>query len=206
MARLLELVAVFVGIPAAMRLGLLPVPRLAVLAAVTAAGILLLLRDPTFDRRGLWSLDGLRSALPGILLRAAGAGVAIAGLVLLLSPERFLALPTGRPAGWAAGLILYPFLSAWPQEVLYRVAFFHRYAGLFPGRRALLVANALAFSALHLVYPNAVAPLLSLPAGLLLARTYERTGSMAPVWIEHVLYGALLFTLGLDPYFWDGRP
>lgn len=66
--------------------------------------------------------------------------------------------------------------------------------------------NALAFALLHTVYPNAVAPLLSLPAGLLLAHTYQRTGRVGPVWPEHVLYGTLLFTLGLGEFFYDGRP
>jgi len=57
----------------------------------------------------------------------------------------------------------------------------------------------------HLVYPNPVAPLLSLPAGLVLALTYRRTRSLGPVWLEHVAHGLALFTLGLGHYFYDGR-
>ena len=68
-----------------------------------------------------------------------------------------------------------------------------------------MAANGLAFAALHLVYPNPVAPLLSLPAGLFLAATYRRSGTVGPAWLEHVVYGILVFTLGLGRYFYDGR-
>jgi hypothetical protein len=51
-----------------------------------------------------------------------------------------------------------------------------------------------------------VAPLLSAPAGLLLALTYRRTRSVGPVWLEHVIYGLLLLTLGLGEFFYDGEP
>ena len=117
-----------------------------------------------------------------------------------------LALPGEEPALWLAGLALYPFLSAWPQEVIFRVFFFHRYAALFSSPTGLITGNAAAFGFLHVVYPNAVAPLLSVPAGLLLALTYRRTCAMGPVWLEHVAYGFLLFTLGLGEFFYDGRP
>lgn len=203
--RAAELFALFVALPLALRLRLLPLPRLAVLAVVTAGGLLALARDPAFDRRRLWSLDGLRAALPGILLRSAVAAGAIVLVVRLLVPQRLLALPLQHPLAWAAGLLAYPLLSVWPQEVLYRVFFFHRYRTLFPGTASRIAASAAAFSVLHLVYPNAVAPLLSLPAGLVFAWSYRRTGSMGPVWVEHTLYGLLIFSLGLDGYFYDGR-
>jgi membrane protease YdiL (CAAX protease family) len=204
-ARALELLAVFVGLPLVVRLGLLPGPRLLVLAVVTAGGVLVLGLDPTFDRRRLWSGRGLRGSLGGILLRTAGAAAVILALVRWLAPDQLLATPSRHLVLWLVGLALYPLLSAWPQEVLYRVLFFHRYRALFPGPRAMAAASGLAFALLHLVYPNAVAPLLALPAGVLLAWTYRRTGSIGPVWLEHSLYGLLLFTLGLGQFFYDGR-
>lgn len=51
------------------------------------------------------------------------------------------------------------------------------------------------------MYPNWLAPLLSLPAGLALAWSFERERALLPVALEHALYGALLFTIGLGPWF-----
>jgi membrane protease YdiL (CAAX protease family) len=202
--RVAELLAVFVALPLAVRAGLLPGPRLLLLGVITAGAVALLWKDPAFDRSRLWS-GRPRAGWRGILLRTSLAGLVITALVLWLDPARFLAMPLERTGLWLAGLALYPILSAWPQEVLYRVFFFERYGALFGAGRTLVVASGLAFAILHLVYPNLVAPLLSLPAGMILAWRYRRTGALGPVWLEHSLYGLLLFSLGLGNYFFDGR-
>jgi hypothetical protein len=199
----LEFLAIFVAVPVVLRWWPLPVPRLLVLAAVTAGGLALLLRDPTFDWHQLVSMKGLQAALPGIALRALLVATTVAALVEFLPPDAAPASGEARAVPWLLALGLYPFLSAWPQEVLYRVFFFHRYGALV-GPKVLLAANAAAFGALHLVYPNLVAPLLTVPAGLLLALTYRRTRAMGPVWVEHALYGLALFGLGLGGYFGAG--
>lgn len=205
-ARAAELLGLFVLIPLLVRWRVLAAPRLVVLGLVTAGCLAALWWDPTFDRRRLFSLGALRGSLRRTGLRAVLVAAAITGLVLLVRPAAFLVLPRRAPGTWLAALAVYPFLSAWPQEVIYRAFFFHRYGSLFAGEAWLLAANAVAFGFLHAVYPNALAPLLSVPAGLLLALTYRRTGTMGPVWLEHALYGALLFTLGLGEFFYDGRP
>ncbi|MCM2332728.1 MAG: CPBP family intramembrane metalloprotease [Anaeromyxobacteraceae bacterium] len=199
-----ELALVFLLLPLAVRAGLLPGPRLLLLAGVTAAAVAVLHLDPAFRTAALWS-GRLRGEWSGVLLRSGVAALVIAGLVVWLQPARLLAMPRERPALWLAGLLLYPLLSAWPQEVLYRLFFFRRYAVLFGHGRGLVVASGLAFAALHLVYPNLVAPLLSLPAGLVLAWRFQRAGALGPVWLEHAVYGLLLFSLGLGDFFYDGR-
>jgi hypothetical protein len=204
-ARAAELATLFLGLPLAMRFGLLPAPPLVVLAVVTIGCLAVLLADPTFDRSRLLGFGGLRAVRGALAWRAAAAALAIAALVTWLDPSRLLAMPRHHPLAWLAALALYPVLSAWPQEVVYRVFFFHRYGGLLGTGAELVAANGVAFAVLHLVYPNAVAPLLSLPAGVLLALTYRRTGTLGPVWLEHVAYGLALFTLGLGRFFYDGR-
>lgn len=199
-----ELIALFLLLPLAVRAGLLPAPRLLVLGMVTGAAVLVLRRDPGFEVASLWA-GRLRGHWTGLLGRVAAAALLISALALWLDPARFLAMPRERPGLWLAGLLLYPILSAWPQEVLYRAFFFRRYAALFGSGGSLVVASGVAFSLLHLVYPNLVAPLLSLPAGLVLAWRYRRTGALGPVWLEHAVYGVLLFSLGLGNFFYDGR-
>ena len=202
-SRLVELLGLFVLVPLLMRWRVVAVPRLLVLGLVTAGCLAVLWRDPTFDRARLLSWRGMRASLRTLALRGGLATVIVLALVRALHPPATL---WQEPAHWLLGLALYPFLSAWPQEVLYRVFFFHRYERLLGSGRWLVAASATAFGFLHVVYPNPVAPLLSLPAGLLLALTYRRTRSMGPVWVEHTVYGLLLFTLGLGGYFFDGRP
>jgi membrane protease YdiL (CAAX protease family) len=202
--RAAELVALFILLPLVVRAGLLPVPRLAVLAAVVTGAILVLHQDPDFKVASLWA-GPLAGAWRGLLARVGLAGLVITALVHWLDPTRFLAIPREQPALWLAGLALYPFLSAWPQEVLYRAFFFKRYAVLFGSPGALVVASGLAFGLLHVVYPNLLAPILSTPVGLILAWRYSRGGALGPVWLEHALYGLLLFSLGLGNYFYDGR-
>jgi uncharacterized protein len=202
--RAAELVAIFILLPLLVRAGFLPVPRLVVLAAVAGGAVMVLHRDAEFKVASLWA-GPLVGNWPGLLARTGVAGLVIAALVLWLDPTRFLALPRERPGLWLAGLVLYPFLSAWPQEVLYRAFFFRRYAVLFGSPGALVIASGVAFGLLHVIYPNLVAPLLSVPAGLILAWRYARGGTLGPVWLEHAPYGLLLFSLGLGNFFYDGR-
>ena len=201
-----EFAGLFVLLPLLVRWRVIAAPRLVVLALVTAVCIGLLWRDPTFPRSAIFTIGEVRGSLRSIGLRAASAAAAITALVLLLRPASFLSMPSHATGLWLAGLLLYPLVSAWPQEVVFRVFFFHRYRPLFGGGSGLIAANAVAFGFLHAVYPGALAALLSLPAGVLLALTYRRTRTMGPVWLEHSIYGILLFTLGLGGYFYDGRP
>jgi membrane protease YdiL (CAAX protease family) len=114
-----------------------------------------------------------------------------------------LDFPRQRPGLWVVVLVLYPMLSAWPQELVYRTFFFHRYEALL-GRRGTIAASAFAFALLHVVYADPVAPLLALPAGLALGIAYARSGSLLAVALEHALYGTAVFTLGLGRAFFVG--
>ena len=92
-----------------------------------------------------------------------------------------------------------------PQEICFRVFFFHRYRDVFGGREVpLMLLNALSFGASHLFYGNWVAPVLSFFGGLLFARRYQTSRSLPMVWIEHALWGNYLFTVGIGWYFYSG--
>jgi membrane protease YdiL (CAAX protease family) len=199
--RAVELVLVFVGLPLAYRAGLFPAPMLAVLDAVALACAAVLLFDSAFDRRRLGGAGAVRGELAGIALRGMAAAAVIVLTVVALDPSALLGLPRRHLDRWARLVVVYPVLSAWPQELLYRTYFFHRYRPLFGGGHALVAASTAAFSFLHVVFPNLVAIALTIPAGLVLGWTYRRTGSLVVVTVEHALYGVLVFTLGLARYF-----
>lgn len=100
--------------------------------------------------------------------------------------------------------LLYPVLSALPQEFIYCSFFFRRYGRLFKGDRVLMIVSALLFAFAHCLYINPVAPILSLIAGFIFASTYIKTRSLALVSLEHALYGNALFFIGLGVYFYSG--
>lgn len=197
--RALELVALFAGVPVALRLVRLPVPKLLVLLVFTAGCLAVLLRDRSFDRATLGGWRRLRAAWPGMAARALVAAGVVAAVVRLRHGE-LLDLPRHRWQLWLLILCLYPLVSAWPQELIYRSFFFHRYGALL-GRWGTVIGSGLAFGLLHVIYADPIAVALTVPAGLVLSLHYRRTRSLAVVWVEHALYGTALFTLGLGRAF-----
>jgi membrane protease YdiL (CAAX protease family) len=128
----------------------------------------------------------------------------IAAAVYWFAPRVFLNLPRRQPLGWGLVMLLYPLLSVVPQTLVYRAFIFARYRLLFPSVGAMLLASAASFSWVHIVLRNPVAPILTLPAGVLFAWRYKRTGSVMVSALEHALYGCLIFTIGLGGYFYTG--
>lgn len=206
--RALEFAALFVLLPLliawqgeTMRRWIIPQ-----LLLITALCLVLLWRDPSFDRRRLLTWPHpWRPCLLRIAVLLAIGGVAVLALANRLPDVAPFLLPQERPVLWLAILLLYPLLSALPQELIFRVFLFHRYRALFPGRWALPLVSAAVFALAHLVLGNWVALLLSLAGGLLFAYTYARTGSLALVTLEHGLWGNWVFTLGMGRYFYGGH-
>ncbi len=176
------------------------------LVAFTALCLWLLLRDPSFDRSRLTAWPRTwRPCLARISTLLLFGGAAVMALAYALPGVEPFGLPRERPSLWLAVLLLYPLLSALPQELIFRAFFFHRYRALFPSPWQLVLASATVFALAHLVLGNGIAPVLSLLGGLLFAYTYTKTGSLALVTLEHGLWGNWLFTLGLGAYFYGGH-
>ncbi len=199
-----EFVALFVVLPVLFYAGLFGRHFFPVLLGVAALCFLLLWRDPAFDRRCLWNAAGaaagLRPALPGLGL----AALLMTAGILVFEPGAFLYLPRNRPVLWGLILLLYPLLSVYPQEVIYRAFFLHRYRVLFPSPALRVAACGIVFGLHHLGFRGYLAVALSTAGGLLFARTYLRTRSTLAAAVEHAVYGALIFTVGLGRYFYLG--
>jgi hypothetical protein len=143
----------------------------------------------------------LASIAAGFLL----LGGAVSVWMWLMRPAAFLAFPLHRLELWTAVMLVYPLLSALPQELVYRTFFFHRYGAVFGDQRLLAVAvNGALFGFAHVIIGNGTAMILSGVLGLLLAYRYTEARSLWAVWIEHTLYGWLVFTVGLGRYFFAG--
>lgn len=193
--------ALYAGLPTVYLLGFIPLPKIPFLLIVVAGISVALACDRSFDREQLWNASPLRSEWPRIV-RTFGIGAGgLVAYTALAHRDQLFGLPLEEPLVWAALMLLYPLLSVFPQEVVYRTYFFHRYACILPGRWTPLLMSAAAFGYMHIVYENLLAVVLTTLGGLLFARTYERTHSTLTVSFEHALYGCLIFTIGLGAFF-----
>lgn len=179
----------------------------------------LLFRDRTFQSRRLWNFSPAMRDLPRILGLFALLGAGLLGVAWLLATHTdimtvsdadgtarsaFLRLPRERPWILVFIAVFYPVFSAYPQEILSRAFFFHRYRALFPNTASMIVVNALAFMWLHAPFWSLEAFALTLPGGFLFAYTYFRTKSTLAAGIEHAIYGWWAFFTGLGWFVFTG--
>jgi len=197
-----ELAVLFVVLPMAHYLDAIPLPVIPLLLLGTAYCALVILRDPSFPKRNLWrrvrDSGKVRASLVLFGLSALGLGLC----VWLFQPKWLFNLVRDKPQIWALVLVLYPILSVYPQELVYRAFIFHRYRGLVPTEWGIVALSAITFSFMHVVYDNWIALLLTLIGGIVFARTYQKTRSLLWVSIEHALYGLFIFTIGLGHLFY----
>lgn len=201
-----ELIAMFVALPFVMRFAVITykVPLFYALPPVLALMAAFLYFDPTFRlsrelRRG-FTRDTLRSIVMIFIAGAAVVSVAVAAVF----PHHLFGLVWTKPALWIKIMILYPVTSVLTQEFVYRSFFFHRYGPLFKSRWALIITSGVLFGLGHVIFSNWIAVAGTTVAGMLFAWRYERTRSFWAVWFEHVLWGWLVFTIGLGVFFFTG--
>ena len=184
------------------------IPLLLLMALVCGAA---LWRDAGFERRRLWGAKAIRRGdLWFVGVRFAVSAAVLAGILYLCRgktfwrlafPPEMFELPRYKPALWAAIMLLYPLFSVLPQNVVWRVFFFHRYRGWFGGGAGMVAASAASFGWVHVVMLNWFAVAATLVGGLFFAQTYRRSGSMLLASIEHALYGCWIFTVGYGTMF-----
>ena len=171
-----------------------------ILIILTTFCLLYLQKAPEFDKTDFFRLEQVAGHLRSIFVIFFLFGFVFLVFSYLRLSELFLAFPKRRPIIWLIGMILYPILSAVPQEIIFRGFFFHRYGGLFPGRLLLIFFNGLSFGLYHIFFANWYAPLITLLGGWLFAFRYTSSASLLLVAIEHGLWGNFLFTIGLGYY------
>ncbi|WP_181335155.1 CPBP family intramembrane glutamic endopeptidase [Hyphomicrobium methylovorum] len=203
---IIEFVVLFLVMPWLMRIAVYDfrVPMFYALPPVLIGFTAFLLFDPSFDLRRELQRGITRATLISILKIFLIGCVVVGCLVALVMPERLFALAAERPGTWLKIMTLYPFTSVLAQECVYRVFFFHRYGPLFKSRVTLIVVNAFVFGFGHVLFRNWIAVVGTFAVGLLFAWRYERTRSFWAVYFEHVLWGWLVFTIGLGVYFFTG--
>lgn len=199
----IEFVGLFIGLPLVFYFNLVPIPKIAALLAAVLGIVLLMWYDDSYDfRQLLRKPEGSGHTAP-FMIRVAVTAAVVFLLTWGIQRSDLFAFPRHNPVTWAVVMILYPFLSAVPQELMYREFFFYRYKPLFRNEILRIAASAAAFSFLHIIYDNYWAPALSLAGGILFAWNYHKNRSLYWVSLEHALYGGIVFTIGLGRYFYE---
>lgn len=198
--KLIEIIIIYAGIPLLYYFDYIPFHKSIPLLIVFAIFLVLLLINKNFNRK-LFGFNGFNNWKP-IIIRFLMIALIIVVFVLIFSRDSFFILPAERPGLWLLIMVFYPIWSVYPQELIYRTWFFHRYKDLIRNETYLIILNALLFSFSHLIFRNLLVILLTIPAGLMFAYTYRRSNSLMVVFIEHMLYGNLIFTVGLGRYFY----
>lgn len=224
LARAGEGIALFVLLPAAIAITGNHDLLFPLLWGGMAVCLVWLLLDPTFDRAQLGRFRAAGRELPRIAFNFAVGGLIVLGLAVLLHfvprlvwpgadasqlaeyahrlrPFRF---PQSNTRLYLTIMVFYPLVSVYPQEVIFRTFFCHRYAPLIRSRWALIIACGLAFAWAHIIFRNWVAVTLCLPGGMLFAWTYLRSRSTVAASVEHALFGDWIFTVGLGTLFYTG--
>lgn len=200
----LEFLAVFAGLPLLIyfrRLPNLPIPYLLVVALIA---FLLLRADHAFPIAQLTSWGNYRPFLATILIRDAICLLFLSLGVYLFAPDLLFSLLERSPLLWLAIVILYPLVSVYPQELFYRAFFFHRYQPLFGSGWGMIVASALAFGFVHIIFRNWIAVALCIIGGFLFSWTYQTSGSLLLAGLDHAIFGDFIFTIGLGQFFFHG--
>src|SRR5258705_973663 len=163
----IEFTVIFVVVPLLIyyrRIPNLPIPYL----LITAFGAFLLLRrDATFGLSQLTHWGNVQPFLATILIRDAVCLMGLGIAAYLMAPQLLFSLIRRSPGLWALIFLLYPLVSVYPQELLYRAFFLHRYQPLFGCGWGMLLASAMAFGFVHIIFRNSLAVALCVIGGFL---------------------------------------
>ena len=159
----------------------------------------LLLKDGSFDRKNLYRLD--KSYLKKSVARVLIISILMVWFTWWIFPGLFFDYPLDNFKGYLITFFLYPIASVFPQELIYRVYFFHRYKQLVPEKYLLMLSNAIIFGLTHFIYGNWVAPIATFLISWIFIFNYYKTKSLLNVSLEHYFYGIIMFTIGFGYFF-----
>jgi membrane protease YdiL (CAAX protease family) len=197
-----EFVLLYLVAPVAMAVALPPSALFPALFVLTALGIALLHATPGFAWRRLWQ-GGIVPAEAAAL--AAVTGAVSWAVMQATAPGQMFLLWRMRPELLAAVIVLYPFLSALPQEVVFRALYFGRYGAILPGGRIALMLNAAVFALAHLMFWNWIVLVMSFAGGLVFAHAWTVRRSFPQAVLLHAVAGWVLFTFGMGMFFYSGN-
>ncbi len=128
------------------------------------------------------------------------------GYVYFFHPENLFNLPRANIWIYMALCLFYPVFSAFGQEIIYRTFLSRRYSRFLTKGWQFVLASALTFSFMHIVYYDPVSMILTFIGGLYFAWNYQLTRSVLFTSVLHGIFGILMFGVGLGQHFWLDMP
>lgn len=161
--------------------------------------LIFLLRDPDFNNKTLYrfNVPHLRRSIGRVLV----ISILLVWFTWWIFPNLFFQYPLEDVEGYLLTFFLYPFASVLPQELVYRVYFFHRYKEIVPEKYLLMLSNAIIFGLTHWIYGNWVAPIATFLVSWIFIFNYYKSKSLLNVSLEHYFYGMVMFTFGFGYFF-----
>lgn len=201
--RWIEVALFFVVAPVAGAVFLPPNQMFAMLFALTLVGLVLLAITPGFRWGEL--VQGWAALRPLPILAFCAIVLAVCVLIIRATrPEAEFFLIRQNPGLMLMIALLYPILSALPQEIVYRALYFRRYGAILPGGGRGLVLNAALFSLAHLMYWSWLVLAMTFVGGMVFAWAYAVRRSFPLAVVLHALAGVILFAVGLGVFFYSG--
>ncbi|MGP6089889.1 CPBP family glutamic-type intramembrane protease [Antarctobacter jejuensis] len=200
-----EFIGFFIIVPLVIATAFPPSMMFPLLFGFTFVGLGLLHLTPGFEWRSLG--QGVRR-IEWRFVGGVAAATVVTGYVVvqLTAPEAAFFLLRENPGLMLMIALLYPFLSALPQEVVFRSLFFRRYGAILPAGLTLpMLMNAAIFSFAHLMYWSWVVAAMTFFGGLAFAWAYEKRENFPEAVVLHAVTGVLVFAMGLGVYFYSGN-
>jgi uncharacterized protein len=203
---MLEFLVLFLGIPLLIYLDKDFIHPSIIILPVLIFIFILLRRNSDFKWRELFRWMVPRKVLVINALIVLACALLVLAYVFLFDRENLFNLPRAHPWIYLAICIFYPVFSAFGQEIIYRTFLSKRYSRIFPKDWHFVVASAVAFSFMHIVYYDPLSMILTLIGGFYFARVYQQTGSVLFTSVLHGIFGIIFFGVGMGQYFWLDMP
>jgi len=205
--RIFELLLLFAFLPLVLLLGFFPQPWIIYLFLAGIFIVIWLRGLRGYSWKQLWNPlrdEQYNEGMVHVMSRFGMNSIGIILFTFILFPEKLLLFPAEEPLRWIAVLLFYPIIMVYPQELFFRLFFVERYGAALGSKKWVVLINGFLFGWVHILYGNWIAVAFSTVGGFLFMDTFLRTRSMKLVWLEHALYGNLIFTVGLGEYFYSG--
>ncbi|MEF3255219.1 MAG: CPBP family intramembrane metalloprotease [Deferribacterales bacterium] len=167
-------------------------------------GFYFLKKDDNFDIKHLYKIPLKPSVLIRIILQFILFSILLYYLIITYFPNYLFYFLKKDIILWLKIVLIYTFVAVYPQEIIYRAFIFNRYRKIINNEKNLVHISSFAFAFGHLIYLNPFSVILSLIGGYIFSFTYLNTKSVFLVYIEHLLYGLLLYTIGFGNFFYSG--
>jgi membrane protease YdiL (CAAX protease family) len=202
----IEFVLLFFGIPTWIYLDQDFIHPSIIILSVLVFIFILLRRNSDFKWRELIRWQVPRKVLYANSILILLAALLMLGYVISFERENLFNLPRANIWLYLGLCLFYPVFSAFGQEIIYRTFLSKRYSRILPRGWQFVVASALTFSFMHIVYNNSVSLILTFIGGIYFAVNYRITRSVLFTSRLHGIFGIMMFGVGLGQYFWLDMP